>query len=56
MWFFVRFTGGLNQERSAAAPSVDDLAIYFADKMSNGKHVTCDEFTSKLDSKAPLSG
>ena len=55
-WKLAKEIGGLDQERSTAAPSVDDLASHFADKMSNGKHMPCDGFTPKLDSAAPLSG
>lgn len=36
-WRITREIGGIEAQRSGAAPSVDELVDHFATKMSNGK-------------------
>ena len=46
--------GGLEPSRSEAAPSAQDLADHFADKLTNGKDIEADEYTPKDSLKVPL--
>ena len=55
-WQLTKEIGGLSTEKGNAAPSVDDLASHFAEKMSNGKEEPEDEFFIPKDAKkVPLS-
>jgi hypothetical protein len=36
-WSLIKELSGLSSSRSSSAPSVEDLADHFAEKMSNGK-------------------
>ena len=54
-WKLAKEVGGIEQERSTAL-SVEKLASHFANKMSNGQQIPCEDFIPRVDSEAPLSG
>ena len=53
-WKLAKEIGGLEPSGSEAAPSAQDLADHFTDKMTNGKDVEADEYTPKDSLKVPL--
>jgi hypothetical protein len=54
-WSLIKELSGLTGSRSSSAPSVDDLATHFAEKMSNGKDEENHDFTPNSDARCPIS-
>ena len=54
-WQMAKEIAGLEAPRSEAAPSPEELAVHFAEKMSNGKGIEADAYVAKDGLKIPLS-
>ena len=54
-WSLIKELSGLSSSKSNVAPSVEDLATHFADKMSNGKDDDDPNFTLNNDARCSLS-
>ena len=55
-WSLIKEIGGLDSERSSAAPDVEALAEHFASKMNNGIDVDDVDFAPDGITQIPLSG
>ena len=53
-WQLARDIGGIESSKSSAAPSAEDLAVHFANKMSNGKDEEDFDFVPKDTTSIPL--
>ena len=54
-WQLAKEIGGLEASRAQAAPSPQDLADHFAEKMSNGRDIEDNDFIPKSDFKIRLT-
>ena len=54
-WSLIKELSGLSSPKSNSAPSVEDLATHFAEKMSNGKDDEDTNFTLNNDARCSLS-
>ena len=54
-WSLIKELSGLSSSKSNSAPSVEDLATHFAEKMSNGKDDEDTNFTLNNDARCSLS-
>ena len=55
-WNLTKEIAGLDTSKGSATPSVDDLADHFAEKMSNGKGVTEDNFKPTNGFQVKMTG
>jgi hypothetical protein len=54
-WSLIKELSGLSSSRSSSAPSVEDLADHFAEKMSNDKDEEDSNFTQNSDARCFIS-
>ena len=54
-WQLAKEVGGIESQRSTAAPSAEALAVYFASKMANGKDEIDEDFIPRDSSSVPIS-